>query len=439
MRNVIYRLTTAALVLQFSAHGLASDAEDWQSLFNGSDLSGWVNVNTAPGTWQARDGMIVCTGEPRGFMRTEQMYENYVLELEWRHTQPGGNAGVMVHADPLPQVGAPYPKSVEVQVMDGDHGSMFGIRGCTIRPLTNPRNGGARPRAQPLANRAHPAGQWNHYRLVSQDGSLELAVNGEVVTRAADATQVKGYICLESERSEVHFRNIRIQELPSSSPPANKVAATAQHFTSIFDGRTFDGWQYHEGLKGRWEAEDGVIRLRADQPPREPSVHDLWSQESYDDFVLIADWRLIEKPTRQQLKSFTEDGLIKRDERGRNVMHEVRHAGDSGIILRGDPKAQVNIWSQPMGSGDINPYHKDAALPADIRRACMPATNADNPPGEWNRFVITLRGTRITVELNDQTVIDRASLPGIADRGPIGLQNHGDAIEFRNLFIRKLP
>jgi hypothetical protein len=63
------------------------------------------------------------------------MYENYVLELEWRHVQPKGNAGLFVHADALPQVGAPYPRSVEVQVMDGDHGSVFGIRGCTLTPL----------------------------------------------------------------------------------------------------------------------------------------------------------------------------------------------------------------------------------------------------------------------------------------------------------------
>src|SRR5262249_47256776 len=117
-------------------------------LFNGKDLSGWVNVNGAPATWQVRDGMIGCSGTPRGFLRTERMYQNFVLELEWRHVKPGGNSGVMVYADALPQVGAPYPRSVEVQVMDGDHGSVFGIRGLTLTPLTNPRRskGG---RAQP--------------------------------------------------------------------------------------------------------------------------------------------------------------------------------------------------------------------------------------------------------------------------------------------------
>ena len=428
-----------ALALQASPSEPASGAGDFRPLFNGRDLTGWVNVNAAPDTWRVRDGMIVCSGRPLGFLRTDRMYENYVLELEWRHVSEGGNAGVMVHADALPQVGAPYPESVEVQVMDGDGGSMFGIRGCTIRPLTDPSTGRGRPRARPTENRTRPFGQWNHYRLVSRDGTLELAVNGEVVTRAADATQVKGHICLESERAEVHFRNIRIHELPSSDPPTEKTADADEGFASLFDGLTFDGWKFHDGLRDRWTAGDGVIRLRADQPPRNRREDDgLWTETSYRDFVLVADWRLTGKPVSKPMNAFTEDGLIRRDDRGRPVRHEILHAGDSGVILRGDQQAQVNIWSQPMGSGDINPYHKDAKLPPDVRRAAMPLVNADNPPGQWNRFVIALRGDRVTVQLNGQKVIDEARLPGVAERGPIGLQNHGDGIEFRNLFVREL-
>ena len=412
----------------------------WQPLFNGEDLTGWVNVNTAPETWQVRDGAIVSSGQPRGFLRTTRMFENYVLELEWRHVCEDGNAGILVHADALPQIGAPYPKSVEVQVRDGDHGSIFGIRGCEIRPLTNPKTGGQRPRAQPIEARALPAGQWNHYRLTSRDGTLELAVNGRVVTRAADATQVKGYLCLESERSEVHFRNIRIQELPGSQPPAEKIAAAAEDFASIFDGLTFRGWKHHEGLEGRWEIDDGVFRLLGDQPPRKRGEDtSLWHEQSLSDFVLIADWCLTGKPERKPMNDFTEDGLIKRDAEGQRITHEILHAGDSGIYLRGEARAQVNIWSQPMGSGDINSYHKDAKLPVEIRRACVPKANADNPPGEWNRFRITIEGDRVTVVLNGQTVIDSAELPGVAEKGPIALQNHGDPIEFRNLFLKSLP
>ena len=63
---------------------------------------------------------------------------------------------------------------------------------------------------------------------------------------------------------------------------------------------------------------------------------------------------------------------------------------------------------------------------------------ADAPLGQWNRFVITMRGDRVSIVLNDKTVIENAQLPGIPRRGPIGLQHHGDPIEFANLFVREL-
>jgi hypothetical protein len=91
-----------------------------------------------------------------------------------------------------------------------------------------------------------------------------------------------------------------------------------------------------------------------------------------------------------------------------------------------------------MGSGDINDLHKDASLSEAIRRACLPKRRGDASFGQWNRFVITLRGNRVTVVLNGALVIDRAELPGVPPRGPLGLQNHGDPVEFRNLFLKEL-
>ena len=73
-----------------------------------------------------------------------------------------------------------------------------------------------------------------------------------------------------------------------------------------------------------------------------------------------------------------------------------------------------------------------------LRTACPPKVNADAPPGEWNRFIITLRGDRIAVVLNGRLIIDDAQLPGLPETGPIALQYHGDAIRFGNLFIKEL-
>jgi hypothetical protein len=111
-------------------------------------------------------------------------------------------------------------------------------------------------------------------------------------------------------------------------------------------------------------------------------------------------------------------------------------AGDSGILLRGVLKCQANIWSQSLGSGEINGYRTDRSLPQEIRRACIPIRNADRPFGEWNAFEITMVGETMTVVLNGQTVIDAARLPGAPATGPIGLQHHGDRVQFRHIFVK---
>ena len=412
-------------------------AGDSVDLFNGKDLTGWVNVNGAPATWSVRDGVLVGAGKPSGFLRTEKMYENYVLELEWRITQAKGNSGLFLHADALPQVGAPYPRAVEVQIHDGDHGSIFGIRGAKVAPLTNPAKGHG-GEAQPLEQRCRPVGQWNRYVVTSKNGALDLEVNGKLVTRVKGCSQRKGYIALQSETGEVQFRNVRITPLAGSNPPAGQVAQADQGLRSLFDGVSFNGWQYRDEFKGHWVIRDGILAATGKPYAKRPAQRDLWTRNDYRDFVMVVDWRLLRKPELRALPVFTPDGLYALDAAGKLLLKKIPDAGDSGVYLRGSDRSQVNIWSQPMGSGDINDYHKDTKLAADIRRACVPKKKADAPFGQWNRFVITMQGDRVTVVLNGETVIERAQLPGVPASGPLGLQEHNDPVEFRNLFLKTL-
>ena len=109
------------------------------------------------------------------------------------------------------------------------------------------------------------------------------------------------------------------------------------------------------------------------------------------------------------------------------------------IYLRGSSKAQVNIWCWPCGSGEVYGYRTDAKMPAEVRAGVTPKEKADKPLlGQWNRFVITMKGDRLTVDLNGKRVLDGARLPDVPKRGPIGLQHHGDPIRFANLYIREL-
>jgi hypothetical protein len=76
-------------------------------------------------------------------------------------------------------------------------------------------------------------------------------------------------------------------------------------------------------------------------------------------------------------------------------------------------------------------------MPPEVRVGAIPKVKADAPPGQWNRFVITLKGDHLTVVLNGKLVIDEPSMPGLPARGPIGLQHHGDPLQFTNLFIKE--
>ena len=96
-------------------------------------------------------------------------------------------------------------------------------RGASLVPMTNPGKKGMTALAGPLEKRCKPAGEWNRYVITARDHSIELAVNGKVVTRAKETSQAKGYIGLQAEHSEIHFRNIRIRPLGSSDSPIERV------------------------------------------------------------------------------------------------------------------------------------------------------------------------------------------------------------------------
>ncbi len=405
-------------------------------LFNGKNLDNWVNVNCAPETWTVRDSMIVCTGIPTGVLRTDKQYENYILELEWKHLKKGGNAGLFVHSDALTAPGKPFTRSIECQIMDGNHGDVFAIHGATLTPdNADPGKGGMR--AFPVKKRNNPAGQWNHYRVECRDGMLGLAVNGRVVTRAYHLNPRKGYICLESEGSEIHFRNIKIKELPGSEPPPQLVAEIDQGFKSLYNGLDLRGWKQVKGNKGHWQAQNWIIDYDGKSEAGGEDKH-LWTEKEYGNFVFMVDWRLPDGPRIEKVPIILPNGEQARDDKGRPVTVPVLDAGDSGIYLRGTSKCQLNIWNWPVGSGEIWGYRTDTSMPPEVRRAATPMLNADNKVGEWNRFVIMAIDDHITVNVNGKIVIDNAKLPGVPLKGPIALQHHGDHVQFANIYIKDL-
>ena len=91
-----------------------------------------------------------------------------------------------------------------------------------------------------------------------------------------------------------------------------------------------------------------------------------------------------------------------------------------------------------MGSGEVYGIRNDGRQPLPIRAALTPRVPADNKVGDWNRFVITVKGDRLTVVLNGKVVLYEAQLPGVNPIGKLGLQNHGNPLEFANFYVKEL-
>jgi hypothetical protein len=452
-----FRGLIAALALAtLGSTALAQDATpfltkdpDFKPLFDGKTLSGWTQVNCAPETFTVKDGEIVCTGIPNGVLRSDKTYANFILELEWRHMKPKSNSGLFIWSDPLPIRGSCFTRSVEVQIMDGmsgdgftSDGDVFPIQGAHMVPQTGKFKSQQDRYALPEGKYMNPSPQWNHYRVTCKDGAVTLAVNGHEVTKGDGTTPASGYLCLESEGSEIHFRNIRIKDLGESASkdrpatdPVNGPSAIGQGegFVPLYNGLNFQGWKYGKDQE-HFKADNWTINFdgggEADK--------NLWTEKSYKDFVLICDWKWTAKPKEIEHPIILPDGKYKLDANGKQIMEKVQDAGDSGIYLRGSSKSQVNMWCWPIGSGEVYGYRTDPKMPADVVAGVTPKMNADAPIGEWNRFVITMKGDELTVVLNGKTVIEKAKLPGVAKEGPIALQNHGDPCQFANIYIKEL-
>lgn len=185
----------------------------------------WIDVNTSPETWRRSGELLINTGKPIGVMRSEKQYENFILEIEWMHMEAGGNSGVFVWSDAITSEKNPLPNGVEVQMLELDwvnlnkqngepapiayvHGEMWGVGNVVTIP-DNPRG----IRSKSVENRCKGKGEWNKYIVVCVDGTIKLSVNGKFVNGISKSTVKKGYLCLEAEGAEIHFRNLKITEL----------------------------------------------------------------------------------------------------------------------------------------------------------------------------------------------------------------------------------
>jgi hypothetical protein len=368
--------------------------EEFDPLFDGRTLDGWINVNCAPETWSVRDGVILCTGFPTGALRTDRQYENFILELEWRHLKSGGNAGVFIWAGPIAAPGVPFLRAIEVQVLDHGynangknqwyttHGDVFPIHGSTMEP--HGRSNGMR--SFPSEERSKPSPEWNHYRIECLDGVLRLQVNGKEVSGGSRCNWHKGYIALESEGSPVEFRNIRIHELPATGATANQSAPIAQGHQPLYNGLDLRGWKADPELENLWQPSDWRL-VCGKSEPGEGTV--LWTERRYAAREWMLDFKI---PGNADWNSAIAGICMK--------------GGNSPLVLIGKGRAPVII-------------ERDQA-----------------PPDKWHRLTIRNEDGERRLLLNGEP-LDTLPLEDAraATHESLGLLRFGQPLEFANLYV----
>ncbi len=194
------------------------------SLFNGKNLDGWshVLVEDLPmeAVWSVEDGVIVCKGEPLGYLQTMDSYQDFNLTFEWRWA-PGeepGNSGVLLRIASEPET--LMPRCVEAQLKHGSTGDIWAFYGAGIdtdveraREVTGHADLGDFVGISMIKDAEKAPGEWNHFEIELDGGSLTLTVNGELVNEATGLEILSGPIGFQSEGGEIHFRNMMLRPL----------------------------------------------------------------------------------------------------------------------------------------------------------------------------------------------------------------------------------
>ncbi|QQS44758.1 MAG: DUF1080 domain-containing protein [Acidobacteriota bacterium] len=233
---------TLLVILTVILSGLTFDSlpqEQFVSLFNGSDLSGWVQVGPNPESFIARDGTITVTGAGNqpNWLRSEKEYENFVLRFEY--LTPGWcEAGVLLHA---PLYGRPSKSGLKIHLRHDQVDEGARSTGAIYDVLP------------PLVHAGRPAGQWNRMEVQIDWPRLRVILNGQTIqdvdmqwNEKLRSRLRRGYIGFQDIGTRIQYRNIEIRELPAS-----------EKWISLFNGRDLTGWTVSG--PARWSVENGLI------------------------------------------------------------------------------------------------------------------------------------------------------------------------------------
>ncbi|HQR07336.1 MAG TPA: DUF1080 domain-containing protein [Gemmatales bacterium] len=432
------RFWLGCAVLLFTLPSLMAQPEKFTPIFNGKDLAGWYGWNIhaaksgpidvvkltpeerakkfaewtadAEKHWSVQNGELVNDGHG-AYLATQKNYRDFELVLEYR-TVPLADSGIYLKATP------------QVQIWDYTEKAKFNIGADKGSGGLWNNSAGAKGK-DPLVRADKPFGEWNKFRVLQIGGRTTVYLNDQLVVDDAVMENfwdrkkplfVDGPIILQTHGGEIRWRNLGVREIGADEANAWLKSKSASGFTSVFNGKDFDGWA---GPIDNYEVKDGAIICK----PKKGGT--IYTKEEYGNFVVRLEYKL---PP------------------GGNNGLAIRYPGNGDTAYVGMCEIQVLDDTADMYKKlDPRQYNGSAYGMTACHRGFL------RPVGQWNYQEVTVNGSKIKVELNGTVILDtdlskvteymaKSPHPG-KDRttGHFGFAGHNDPVQFRNIEIKKLP
>jgi hypothetical protein len=451
------KLITLLLLTAFTQLASAQSG-NWKNLFNGKDLSGWKAV-AGKATFEVKDGVIEGTavhGTGNTFLVTEEMYSDFVLEVDLMINHISSNSGIMARGqfDPAARNGQGLVFGYQIEADPTPRAWSGGIYDEARRGWFYPLD------LNPAAKSAFKMGEWNTYRIEAIGNTIKTWVNGQEVAYFMDDMDARGFIGLqvhsiqkkEDEGRKTYFRNVRIQTENLKPTPFKGnvfVVSTLKNELSdlekkngwklLFDGKTSKGWKgaYKETFPEKgWTINDGILTIQKSDGSESNSFGDIVTTDKFSAFDLAFDFKITEG-ANSGVKYFV---TLSEGNKGSAIGLEYQILDD---VNHPDAKQGIDGNRTLASLYDLIKANKQ---PRFVRK-----------PGEWNQGrVVVYPDNRVEHYINGVKVIEyvRGSKEyrdlvaiskykvwenfGEAAEGHILLQDHGDEVHYKNIKIKSL-